>query len=105
MIAAHLPALQVVLPLLAAPLSVAFRRPVLAWALALVVTWLSLAIAVALLIQVMDGGPISYRIGDWAAPWGIEYRVDAIGGLVLVIVAGVLVVIRFLFRFIIRFLV
>ena len=89
MISPHLPALQVVLPLIAAPLLVVIRRPALVWGLSVAVTWLCFAIAVGLLIQVMDSGPISYRIGDWAAPWGIEYRVDEIGGLVLVIVSGI----------------
>ena len=89
MISPHLPALQVILPLMAAPLLVVIRRPALVWGLSLAVTWLSFAIAVGLLVQVMDGGPISYRIGGWAAPWGIEYRVDQIGGLVLVIVSAI----------------
>ena len=89
MIAAHLPVLQVVLPLIAAPLSVVVRHAALAWALALAVTWATLAIAVALLLQVLDSGTISYHIGDWAAPWGIEYRLDRVGALVLVIVAGI----------------
>ncbi len=89
MISAHLPILQVVLPLMSAPLCVALRRPTVAWSLALAVTWTSLAIALALLAQVLDGGPISYRLGDWAAPWGIEYRVDMVSAFVLVIVAAI----------------
>ncbi len=89
MIAAHLPVLQVVLPLMAAPISLAVRRSSFAWAIALTVTWTCLAIAIALLLQVLETGPISYRIGDWAAPWGIEYRVDLVGALVLVIVSAI----------------
>jgi multicomponent Na+:H+ antiporter subunit D len=89
MIATHLPVLQIVLPLIAAPLAVVLRRPGLVWLLALVVSWASFAIAVALLIQVMESGPISYLIGGWAAPWGIEYRIDQISGLVLVIVSAI----------------
>ena len=89
MITAHLPALQVVAPLMSAPLCLLLRRPNAAWALALVVTWVSFGIAIMLLIQVLDTGPISYRIGDWAAPWGIEYRVDMAGAFVLVIVSAI----------------
>ncbi|MFQ5955218.1 MAG: monovalent cation/H+ antiporter subunit D family protein [Kiloniellales bacterium] len=89
MIATHLPALQVVIPLLAAPLCVLLRRGGLCWALTLAVSWAVLAIALALLGQVLEGGTLFYPIGDWAAPWGIEYRLDALGGLVLVIVAAI----------------
>ena len=89
MIAAHLPALQVVIPLMAAPLCVLLRRPVLAWALTLAVSWVVLAIAVALLLQVLQTGPVTYFLGNWAAPWGIEYRVDLAGAFVLVIVAAI----------------
>ncbi len=89
MIAAQLPALQVVMPLLAAPLCVVIRRTAPAWSLALVVTWACLAVSIALLIQVLDGGTISYEIGGWAAPWGIEYRVDLASAFVLVIVSAI----------------
>jgi len=89
MIAEQIPALQVVVPLLAAPLAVILRRPGAVWMLALVVTWTCLAIALSLLVQVVEYGTIIYRIGGWAAPWGIEYRIDLIGALVLVIVSGI----------------
>jgi multicomponent Na+:H+ antiporter subunit D len=89
MISLHLPILQVILPLVAAPLCVLLRFGNLAWLLALIVSWLSFAIAIALLSQTMDGGAISYYLGDWAPPWGIEYRVDAVNAFVLLIVSGV----------------
>lgn len=89
MIAGHLPILQVILPLIAAPLCVLLRRPALAWGLALVVSWAALAIAIALLVQVLDEGQVSYLLGGWVAPWGIEYRIDPMNGFVLVIVAAI----------------
>jgi multicomponent Na+:H+ antiporter subunit D len=88
-IAAHYPALQVVLPLVAAPVCVLFRRAAPSWVLSLAATWLTFAIALALLFQVVAEGPISYAIGDWAPPWGIEYRVDLLSAFVLVIVSGI----------------
>ena len=33
-------------------------------------------------------GPISYHLGGWAPPWGIEYRVDLLNAFVLVLVSG-----------------
>ena len=87
-LAPHLPALQVVLPLIAAPLTVLLRERRAAYALLLVTTWAAFAIAIALWIQVDAGGPLSYAIGSWAPPWGIEYRVDRLSALVLVLVSG-----------------
>ena len=46
-------------------------------------------IAVALLLQVLASGPISYHLGGWAPPWGIEYRVDLLNAFILVLVSGV----------------
>ena len=83
----HLPALQVVLPLLSAPLIVLVRRQAFAWFLATAVSGVSLAIAIALAMRVARVGVITYAIGSWPPPWGIEYRVDALNALVLVLVS------------------
>ena len=85
----HLPALQVVIPLLAAPACVALQHKRLAWLFALLVTWVAFSVSVALLLQVMESGPISYEIGGWEPPWGIEYRVDMLSALVLLVVSGI----------------
>ena len=89
MIIAHLPALQVVVPLLAAPTCVLLRNGRAAWVLAALVTWTAFAISLGLLVQVVEHGTISYALGDWAPPWGIEYRVDLLSAFVLVIVSGI----------------
>jgi multicomponent Na+:H+ antiporter subunit D len=88
-LAAHLPALQIVVPLLSAPLCVLFGQRQLAYAIALIVCWVVFGISVMLLGQVLDGGVISYKLGGWAPPWGIEYRVDAVNAYVLLIVAAI----------------
>ena len=82
----HLPALQVVLALLAAPLCVVLRRPGAAWIIATVITWALLAIAMVLLGRVLETGTITYALGSWPAPWGIEYRIDLANAFVLVLV-------------------
>ena len=87
MIVEHLPALQVVVPLIAAPVIVLVRRHRAAWALATLTSWAALAMAVAIAIRVADGGTISYAIGSWPPPWGIEYRVDRLNAFVLVLVS------------------
>ncbi|GMR12740.1 MAG: monovalent cation/H+ antiporter subunit D family protein [Gemmatimonadota bacterium] len=86
---AHLPVLQVLVPLLAAPLCATMRKGRAAWAVAVAASWTSLWIAIQLLLLVLTDGPISYELGGWAAPWGIEYRIDIVSAFVLVIVSTV----------------
>lgn len=86
----HLPALQVVLTLIAAPLC-ALAGPRFAWAIALVASLAALAVAVTLFATVLDGTVISYHMGGWAPPLGIEYRVDVLNAFVLLIVSGIAV--------------
>lgn len=88
-LAEHLPILQVVVPLVGALLCALLRRGTLAWALALAVSWIMPVIAILLLGRVLDSGAISYRLGGWAPPWGIEYRVDLLSAFVLVLVTVV----------------
>lgn len=85
----HLPALQVVIPLIGALLAGFLRRGNVAFALALLVSWLMPLIAIVMLWQVLSSGPISYHLGGWEPPWGIEYRVDVLNGFVLVLVSVV----------------
>lgn len=86
MIEQHLPALQVVLPLLLAPVCVLLHRGLLAWLVALLTSWATFVIACLLLGQAMTQGAISYAMGGWAPPWGIEYRVDVLSAFMLVMV-------------------
>jgi len=86
----HLPILQVLVPLIAALLSSFCRRGTTAWALALVATWAAAAIAWWLVLKVTGTGqPISYLLGGWKVPIGIEYRVDALNAFVLALVTSV----------------
>ena len=93
MIENNLPALQVVLPLLCAPLCVLLRRSLLAWLVAWSASWGTAAISIAILLKVLDGGVISYTFGGWTPPWGIEYRIDAANAYVLVLVSVIAAVI------------
>ena len=95
MTGSQLPALQVVLPLLAAPVAMLVPSRRFARVLALAVAWMCCATAVTLLMQVQASGPISYAFGGWAAPYGIEYRVDLANAFVLVLVSTVASVVLF----------
>ena len=90
---AHLPALVVVVPLLAAPLAVLLRRPATAWVVVASACAFSFVAALFLGVEVAGHGTISYHLGSWPPPWGIEYRVDALNAFVLVLVSGVATVV------------
>ncbi len=74
-------------PLIAAPIMVLLRHGGIAWLLATVVSWSSLAVSLALLAEVSDGSVLSYAIGSWPPPWGIEYRIDSVNAFLLVLVS------------------
>ncbi len=93
MIQENLPALQVVVPLLAALLAALSRRPGPAWVIAAAASWTAFAIALSLLEQVLTTGVISYHLGGWDPSLGIEYRIDVFNGLILVLVTGIAAVI------------
>jgi multicomponent Na+:H+ antiporter subunit D len=86
---AHLPILQVVVPLMAAPLCLLLTRPRLVWLFAVVVSGLAFVISSLLLQQVMASGTIIYELGGWDAPWGIEYRIDQLNALLLLIISSI----------------
>ncbi|MCF8200293.1 MAG: monovalent cation/H+ antiporter subunit D family protein, partial [Sulfuritalea sp.] len=84
----HLPILLVVLPLISAPLAVLLRHAGLAFVIVTAAAWAAFACAIGLWLQVGDGNVISYAIGNWPPPWGIEYRVDRLTSFVLLLVSG-----------------
>ena len=85
----NLPALVVVVPLVGAPICMLIRYRGWSWAIALICTWISFFLSYLLLRQVMDAGVVSYALGGWAAPLGIEYRIDAANAFVLLIVSAI----------------
>jgi multicomponent Na+:H+ antiporter subunit D len=85
----QLPALQVVIPLIGAVVAALLRRGNAGFAVALLVSWLMPLVSGALLVEVLSHGPISYRLGGWEPPYGIEYRVDVFNGFVLMLVSAV----------------
>ena len=89
MIAAHLPVLQVVVPLICAPICMLVRHRDWSWTIALFASWASFAMSWMLLQQVMVSGIVTYDLGNWSAPFGIEYRIDYLNAFVLLIVSAI----------------
>ena len=89
MLSSHLPVLIIVIPLIGAPLCILFRGKDQAFGIALLATWASFACACLITARVMVEGEISYELGGWPPPIGIELRIDALNALILLIVSGI----------------
>ena len=61
----------------------------LAWWLAFLASATSAITAFVLLNQTIGGDVLSYSIGGWLPPLGIEYRIDAANALVLLLVSAI----------------
>ncbi|MDX1442883.1 MAG: monovalent cation/H+ antiporter subunit D family protein [Gammaproteobacteria bacterium] len=85
----HVSILLVVIPLLAAPLAAMTTGRRIPWIVALLATATALGLAAWQAWLVMESGPISYALGGWTPPWGIEYRIDALNAFVALLVAGI----------------
>ena len=88
----HLPVLVIVFPLCGAVLCplVSFKRA--AWGKRMAITGLFLALVCAvaqLRLVIQSGEPIHYYLGGWEPPYGIEFVVDGVNGLVIVLVAAI----------------
>ncbi|MDP7530705.1 MAG: proton-conducting transporter membrane subunit, partial [Candidatus Scalindua sp.] len=85
----ELPVLIIVIPLIFAliiPLTGRLNR-LIPWIIASTITFFCFLISISLLITVLDTGRISYWLGGWEPPWGIEYAIDYLNAFVLVVVS------------------
>ena len=85
---AHWPVLQVVVPMLVAPVVLLLHPRGLAWAAATVASAASFLIAFKLAGGVLAGQVYRYALGNWPAPFGIALEVDAMGVLLLLVLTG-----------------
>lgn len=89
MLSPHLPILPIILPLIAAPLCIFLGRSTLPWLAATLISAASFIVSAMLLVASIDQGALSYAVGGWAPPWGIEMRVDALSAFVLLAVTAI----------------
>ena len=87
----HAAVLIVVVPLLLAPLLALSPSGRLAWLLAILGTAAAFyfSLLALALVQSVPHGVISYAVGNWPPPIGIEFRIDALNAMVLVLISGV----------------
>lgn len=88
----HFPVLLVVVPLMASffifGIGIFYRRACFPLLIAVLSACVFFTAAVFRTVLI-TGQPIHYHLGSWAPPWGIEYVVDHLNGLVLVAIAVV----------------
>jgi len=85
------PALLIIIPLLSAfaiNISGSFNKRA-CYPLTVLAMLGSFGACIITLLQILETGPISYRLGGWQPPFGIEYVIDQLNGLVLVTVSFV----------------
>jgi multicomponent Na+:H+ antiporter subunit D len=91
-ILAHLPALLIVIPLLSAPVCACFSRRKIAWFFTSLICLTTFLISFKLLLDIKYVGVIRYALGGWEAPIGIEYKIDHLSGLFLVLISFIAVI-------------
>lgn len=81
----QIPALIVVTPLVLGLVAALIGRRGLGWWIAMLCTLLVFGGSIQLLVDVMYSGTysVSYLMGNWPAPYGIEYRIDPLNAGVL----------------------
>lgn len=88
LLADHAVVLAVVIPLSLAPVAAIMPNGRLGWLVALLGTLAAAILTLSVAGDVAQNGIISYALGDWAPPHGIEFRVDALNAAVLILVSA-----------------
>lgn len=88
-IAEQAPVLIIILPLIASIASILICQwsGRFAYPLAVGTLVACVLLSVGIMRTVMESGPISYRLGGWAPPWGIELAIDHLNAFIAVIVS------------------
>ncbi|MEM1346105.1 MAG: proton-conducting transporter membrane subunit, partial [Pseudomonadota bacterium] len=86
-LAEHLPALIVLVPLFGSVITAALRRSAPSYVVTLIVAWALPVLSLLTLQRVIAEGTLSYAMGGWAPPFGIELRVDEAGAFLAVLIS------------------
>ncbi len=76
------------LPLLAAPLCLIISNLRVSAAINIIACGLCFIVAIGLFSITLDGTIVTYHLGGWAPPWGIEYRIDRFSSLLALLISG-----------------
>ncbi|MDM8335144.1 proton-conducting transporter transmembrane domain-containing protein [Wolbachia pipientis] len=82
----QLPILQVIIPIIASMFCFLTRKHKVSWFISFVTTTATFFISLILLMKTHRGEIITYYLGDWAPPYGIELKIDMLNSLTLILV-------------------
>ncbi|QUI60021.1 MULTISPECIES: proton-conducting transporter transmembrane domain-containing protein [Wolbachia] len=82
----QLPILQVIIPIIASMFCFLTRKHRVSWFISFFTTAATFFISLMLLVKTYNGEIITYYLGDWAPPYGIELRIDILNSLILTLV-------------------
>ncbi len=85
---AHAAALLVAVPLICAAINTFLNSGRLSWLVVMAVAAFSFVCSLVLLWQVQDGEVVRYALGGFAPPHGIEFRIDSLNAMFLLLVTG-----------------
>jgi len=87
----QLPVLIVVTPLIGAIIIfvVCWWFKNIGYPLAVMAMTICFMSSIAIMHSIINNGPISYWLGGWQPPWGIEYRIDHLNAMMLVLVSTI----------------
>jgi len=88
-LAAHAPALLVAVPLILSTVAAAIPSGRTAWALAVISAAVALVCAIELFFATRaDHAVVSYAMGGWEPPFGIEFRIDGLNAAILLLLSS-----------------
>ena len=89
------PALIIILPLIAAPINliIGLWRKGLCYPFTVATLSACVLLSADVLVTVVSGGAITYKLGGWAPPWGIAYLIDHLNAFMLIIVSFISLVV------------
>ncbi len=85
----NLAVLPIILPLIAAPIALLLGRSMLTLLFSTVVSGFACYVAWQLLMTALANDVISYHVGGWPPPWGIELRIDVANAFVLLAITAI----------------
>uniref|UniRef100_A0A3B0J7K4 Na(+)/H(+) antiporter subunit D n=1 Tax=Wolbachia endosymbiont of Aleurodicus dispersus TaxID=1288877 RepID=A0A3B0J7K4_9RICK len=82
----QLPILQVIIPIIASMFCFLTKKHRVSWFISFFTTTATFFISLTLLVKTYNGEIITYYLGDWVPPYGIELRIDMLNSLILTLV-------------------
>ena len=94
----QLPALQIIVPLVAGPIIVLLRHRLFAWFASTAVSVFTLLASISILDRVRTQGAIDYYLGGWPQHVGITYKIDVVNAFMLVLLSAITFVVMLFAR-------